>query len=182
MHLLPAGQARRSSLCLVLLTRTEGRFRSCSWGHRRGIRAGCARILRLCNRCFRLINGQPAATEHGIQGRTGILQEVKAVGNLHGVWGPGCGSLGIRFGPIARDNGNPWMLFEPGGEGVCIPSLDEINRPVRFQIDHQGRVGVATAQGQVVDAKDLWRRGLWHGETTDQAQHRIGTGRNTSTS
>jgi hypothetical protein len=58
--------------------------------------------------------------EHLFESFHEILQEVKPVGDLHGLWRSLARPIGIGSGPIARDDLHPWMRLEPLGQGVCL--------------------------------------------------------------
>jgi hypothetical protein len=59
--------------------------------------------------------------EHGFESFHQILQEVKPVGDLHGLGRSLARPIGIGLGPIASDDLHPWMGLEPLGQGVCLP-------------------------------------------------------------
>jgi hypothetical protein len=59
--------------------------------------------------------------EHLFEGFHPLLQEVKPVGDLSGLWRSLARPIGIGFGPIASDDLHPWMRLEPLGQGVCLP-------------------------------------------------------------
>jgi hypothetical protein len=72
----------------------------------------------------RIIDGRERLVmrlEHLFEGFHQILQEVKPVGDLRGLWRSLARPIGIRFGPIASDNFHPRMRLEPLGQGVCLP-------------------------------------------------------------
>jgi hypothetical protein len=59
--------------------------------------------------------------EHLFEGFHQILQEVKPVGDLSGLWHSLARPIGRGFGPIASDDLHPWMRLEPLGQGFGLP-------------------------------------------------------------
>ena len=56
--------------------------------------------------------------EHSLGHFTDVLQQVKAVGNLLGLWCAARGTIGVRTGSIPTDDFHSRMRFEPGGKTV----------------------------------------------------------------
>ena len=85
-------------------------------------------------------------------------QQVEAIGDLDGIGGALASAFRIRLGAIAHDDLDTGMLLQPSGERLCLPSFEEIDGPMTFQVHQDGAVPVAATQRKVVDAQDAGRR------------------------
>ncbi|MCL4369470.1 MAG: hypothetical protein M1380_00975 [Chloroflexi bacterium] len=104
---------------------------------------------------------------------------MKTVGHLDGVGGACSRSLGVGFRPVPGDHLHPGVFPQPSCQSLGIPILGEVDGAVGLQIDEQGGVGVATAQGEVIDAEDPRRKGVWEVETSDQPKQGVRADRQT---
>jgi hypothetical protein len=59
--------------------------------------------------------------EHLFEGFHQLLQQVKPVSDLSGLWRSLARPNGIGFGPIASDDLHPWMRLEPLRQGLGLP-------------------------------------------------------------
>ena len=91
-----------------------------------------------------------------LEGRRHILQEMKSVGNLGGLWSPLPNACGIGFGAVTGHDRDVGMGLEPRGHGFSRPILEYVNGTPPLEIDDDGAVAMAFAPGPVIDANDLW--------------------------
>jgi len=100
---------------------------------------------------------------------------MKSVGNLD----RGGRSLPTTFcvsaGAISNDDLHAGVVSKPVGEHLSRTIIEDVDRPVRFEIDQYGAVTtLLSTQCEIVDAQHSWdlHRGIGHG--AQQPQERIG--------
>lgn len=85
----------------------------------------------------------------------GIIHQVPAVGDLHGLWcGLRCG-LAVSATAIARDDGDLGVSSEPSFHRCGFPIWQQVNYSPPFQVAQQRAVALATLPGEVIDTKDI---------------------------
>jgi hypothetical protein len=84
---------------------------------------------------------------------------MKAIGDLRGLRRTLCGASGIVLGTVAGNNFNAWMVAQPRRDGLGGTLGQEINRPTSFEIDQNGSIDPALAEGKIIDPQDP-ERGL----------------------
>ena len=109
----------------------------------------------------------------GFDGFAEILQEMPAIGDLHGVRRPLGHPGGVGFCPIPCHDGHLGMGLEPSGHGLGGAVLEQIDRAVPVQIHHDRAIGVAFAFRPIVDADGTRLWGRWRGKTPHPAQEGI---------
>jgi hypothetical protein len=108
--------------------------------------------------------------EHMLEGFHELLQQVKPISDLGGLWRPLASPLDRGFGPIAGHNRIPWRRSEPLGQGVCRPIGPHGDRLPAFQIEQHRAIGLACAEREVVNASDRWSAVAWEQQAMDHAQ------------
>src|SRR5262245_51342972 len=114
-----------------------------------------------------------------LEGCRQILQEMKSVGNLGGLWRPLPNACGIGFGAVTGHNRDVGMGLEPRGHGFSCPILRYVNGTTPLEIDDDGAVAMTFTPGPVIDANNLWRRPFGHRHAAHTPQERIATHRYT---
>lgn len=79
------------------------------------------------------------------------------IGHLHGFRGACAGTLGVGGGPVAADDLDAGVFGEPSGQRCHFPVRQEVYRPAGLDVDQDGAIDVALAQGKVVNAEDAGR-------------------------
>ncbi len=90
----------------------------------------------------------------GLLDRRGqVLQQVPAVGNLDRVRRGLLDRPAVGAGTVAADDLGTGVLAKPGGEGFRGPAGQDVNDTAGLDVDQQGAVGAASAEGELVDAQ-----------------------------
>ena len=101
------------------------------------------------------------AGQAALQDLAGILQEVKAVGDLLGLRRPQGRSGGIVAAPVATDAPYLGTLVHPEREAQRRAVGQPVDDATPFQVEEDGAGGAAAPEGEVVDAQHAhWRRAL----------------------
>jgi hypothetical protein len=116
------------------------------------------------------------AIKQALQCLAQILQEVKAIGDLHRLRCPFRCSIGIRSCTVAADDGDLGVLLEPSFDGCGGSIRQQVDHLMGFKIDDHRPLAVPFAPGPVVDANDLWGRRCRCGRAARQAKERVRTG------
>lgn len=90
---------------------------------------------------------------------------MEAVGDVDGVRGAEACGLGVGGGAVPADDLHSWVGGQPGPDGFNGAVGQQVDRAAGLDVDQDGRVDVALAQGELVDPQDprRWRLGLRHG-------------------
>jgi hypothetical protein len=104
-----------------------------------------------------------------------VLQQVKAVGHLNRRRRSLPGTIGIRFGAVARDDLHARVVAEPLCEGVGVSITEERDRPPPLQVDQDRAIRVTFPERPVIDAKDRGRRKARQRLTAHHAQEGVPT-------
>jgi hypothetical protein len=111
--------------------------------------------------------------EHLLEGLHQILEQVKPVGDLRGLGCPVARPIGIGSGSVARDDLDPRVGPQPLGQGLGLPVGQPGARWPAFQIDQDGPIRLAFAQGEIVDAQDPWCAVARDRQATDHAERAL---------
>jgi hypothetical protein len=105
-----------------------------------------------------------------------ILEEMPPVGNLNGIGSNLMCPFSVRTCSIAANELDSRMLLQPGAQRLGCALRQELNRAVVIKVDQDGAIGLAFAEGEIVDTKMLrgWNSLVWDG--ADSAQERVTTG------
>jgi hypothetical protein len=109
--------------------------------------------------------------QHGGQ----ILQQMKAVGHLARRGRPHARRFRVRLCPIPYVHLDPRVCLQPLRHGRGFPVGEEGQGPPPFEIQQEGAVGVALAQGEIVYTEDLRRANRRVGGAADHPQQRVTT-------
>jgi hypothetical protein len=115
--------------------------------------------------------------ERGLQRLGQVLQEVEAVHHLHGFGRATPDPVGVGARAISGDHGDTRVIAQPCRQGVCLAVGQQSYRPSSLQVDEHGAIGMAPAQGPVVDPEDRRRDLRRQGSRPDQPQQRVARGR-----
>ena len=117
------------------------------------------------------------AGQHQVQRAAEILQEMKTISDLLGVWRGLTCPFGIRATAIPTDDFDAGMCFQPGRKRRRLAIRQQIDHLSSFQIDQDRAVPPTALKGEVVHAQHArWRRDPDR-VASDQAQHGVGAGR-----
>ena len=103
-----------------------------------------------------------------------MLQEVKAVGNLHRIGSATARPFGVLGGAIARNQLDAWVLFEPRFHNPGRAFWLEVDRSMGVEVDEDRSIALAFAEGKIVDAEMAWGGRRGGRLTTGEAQEGIG--------
>jgi hypothetical protein len=108
-----------------------------------------------------------------------VLPQMPSVGDLHRVRSPGPGAFGIAAGTVPADHPHSGMRGQPALQRLRPAIGKHLDRPVGVDVDQHGRVAVAPAEREVINAENphLTAIGIW--QRADQAQHAAAAGRKT---
>jgi hypothetical protein len=132
------------------------------WGQlsRRRRRAGL-RTRRFVGRAWRgfqgfesRVDGGQMPCEHALDGLAQVLQQVPAVGDLHGLGGALRRRLGVGRRTVPADHLDLRMGLEPHRDGVCLAVGEEIDDVTTFQVHDDGAVTLPLAPRPIIDAHD----------------------------
>ena len=85
---------------------------------------------------------------------------MEPVGNLSGVGCPLSGPDRLVSAPVAADDLDTGMRFEPTGQRVGTALGQQIDRTMPFQVDQNGALLASASEGEVVNANDARRCAL----------------------
>jgi hypothetical protein len=100
-----------------------------------------------------------------------ILQQMKAVGHLAGGGRPEACRFRVGLRAVPHDHLDPGMCLKPPGHRRGFPVGEQGQGPPPGEVEQEGAIGMALAQGELVHAEDLWG-----------ADRRVGGGRMTLSS
>ena len=112
--------------------------------------------------------------QHTLHHLAYVLQQVKAVGNLHGIRSPTACSIGIFVGAVAGDHLDAGMCLEPLLDDLGGAFWLEINRAMGVKVDEDRTVDLTFAACEVVDAQVAGCRIRCGRRATSEAEERIG--------
>lgn len=98
-----------------------------------------------------------------------VVEQMPAIGDLLGFWNGFTDGTGVGTGPVPADDLRAGMFAQPGSEGGRVPVGQDIDHAGRFDVDQDGSVAPALAEGELVDAQHP-RRTLGHHRGREQAQ------------
>jgi hypothetical protein len=90
-----------------------------------------------------ILDAATATLQQLSQGRTGVLQEMKAIGHLGSLGRSLLDAFDIGFGAVPHHYFHSRMGLEPGGQDLSSTFLEEVEGPMRLLVHQEG--GVATA-------------------------------------
>jgi hypothetical protein len=93
------------------------------------------------------------AGETAFQDLPGVDEQVKAVGDLLGVWRCQSCAGSIVTASIATDDLHPRMRAQPPSEGDVRPLRQQIDDLPTLQIEQEGSIGWPTPEGKVIHAE-----------------------------
>jgi hypothetical protein len=102
---------------------------------------------------------------------------MKPIGDLGGRWRPLYGTSGIILGPVAGDDGDPWMGAQPRRDGLGGALREEFHGPTSFEIHQDGPINPTLAEGKIIDPEDPGRRPCGPRGGTENPQDGIATER-----
>ena len=90
-----------------------------------------------------------------------VLDEVEAIDHLHCLRRPSANAIGVEVTAIATDDGDRRMLGQPGGDAGRRAVWQEVDHPMRQEIDQDGAIVMAPPPGPLINANGLqgWRMG-----------------------
>jgi hypothetical protein len=91
------------------------------------------------------------AVEHPFHRFPQIVQQMPSVSHLDGAGSTVCRPTGVLGGPIARDDFDPRMLTEPGGQRVSGTIGQEIDRAALLQVNQDRAISMAAPQGEIIN-------------------------------
>lgn len=92
-----------------------------------------------------------------------------AIGDLHRARSTDGSSFGEERRPVAADDLDSWPFPQPGRDSRRLSIGQQIDGPMRFQVDDDSAVGATLAGGVLVDSDRAGRRRLRFGQSADQA-------------
>jgi hypothetical protein len=139
---------------------------------RLGYRGRCRR-----RRLDRLADLSMMTVEHRLEGVGGVAQKMKTIGDLDRRGSALADAVGKGAGPVAGDDLGTGMLFEPRCQRLGLSVGQQVDRASAFEISEDRAVMLATAEGEVIDAKHTCRFGGLQDDRPNQAQHGVGAER-----
>ncbi|GAB4200605.1 MAG: hypothetical protein OHK0022_21830 [Roseiflexaceae bacterium] len=91
--------------------------------------------------------------KNGLEYVAKVLDQMEAVGHLHGLGGTARGTLSILTAAVAADHLNARMVSQPLSQGSSRALGEQIHDLVTFQVNQDGAVDLAFAQGEIVNAE-----------------------------
>jgi hypothetical protein len=116
---------------------------------------------------------RPMRVEHGFKGFHQILEEVKPISDLGGLGCSMARPIGIGSGSVARDDLAPRVGPQPLGQSLGLPVGQQGDRLPAFQIDQDGPIRLACAQGEIVNAQAPRRAVAHERQATDHAEEAL---------
>jgi hypothetical protein len=92
------------------------------------------------------------SVEHLLKGFREILQQVKPIRHLGGLWRPLTDTVGIRLCPLAGNDLHPRMRAEPLGQGFGLPIGQDGDGPTAFQFNQHRAISLTFAEREIVHA------------------------------
>jgi hypothetical protein len=93
------------------------------------------------------------AREAALQDLARVLHQMKAVGDVFGLWRPkGRSSGGVSASVATKMKRTPGMLAQPERTGHLRPVGQPIDDAMTFEVEEDGAVGAAAPEGKVIDA------------------------------
>jgi hypothetical protein len=120
--------------------------------------------------------------QDGLQGLAEVLDQMKAVNDLHGPGRAPANAVGIEVTPIAADHGDRRMRGKPGCDAGSRAIRQEVDDAMRQEIDQDGAIAMAAPPGPLVDTHGLQGLGLRHGGRPHRPEQRGWTGGEPQTS
>ena len=114
--------------------------------------------------------------QEGFQGLAEVVDEMKAVDDLHRLGCPPANAIRIEVTAITTDDGDRRMLGQPGRDAGGRAVRQQVHDAMRRQIDQDGAIPMAPPPGPLVDPNGLQG---WHGRDRgppDQAEQGGWTG------
>ncbi len=105
-----------------------------------------------------------------------ILEDMPSVRHLDGLRSTLLRPFSVRTCAIAADKLDSGMLLEPGAQSLSSALRQELNRAVPIKIDQNGAIGLALAEGEIVDTKMLRSGGLLIWDAADSTKKCVPTG------
>jgi len=102
-----------------------------------------------------------------------ILEQVKPIGDLGGLGRSLARTVGLGFGPVARDDLHPRVRPQPLGQGLCLAVGQQGDRLAALEIDQPRAIRLAFAQGEIVDTQDGGGSARRDRQPAEQAQQRV---------
>ncbi len=160
----------------VVLLLTDG-FRPLLPGDQHGrLWAGQRSENSLAQPC-RPLEGRSEAEQAAFQGVNQILEQMPAIGHLDDPWRPFPGRLGVGRCAITTDNLDTRVSLEPVNQRLRFPLREQLNDPALLEVDQDGAVVVALAEGPVINPEHSWRWLLAQRCAPHQPQQRCWTDR-----
>jgi len=100
---------------------------------------------------------------------------MEAIDDLRGLRRTLGGASGIVLGTVAGNNFDAWMGAHPRRDGLGSTLWQEINRSTAFEIDQDGAIAPALAEGTIIDPQDPGRGLRGRRGAVEHAQDRIAT-------
>jgi hypothetical protein len=130
-----------SPLALFLCTHLP-RLQRWAHGHR------CSAV------CADLFENGLLVVQEALHRLTEVLDEVKTIGNLHGIRGTACRAININIATIPADHRDAGMPPKPCCDGVGRAIREKIDRAMLFEVTDDRAVARPFAPCPVVDAED----------------------------
>ena len=92
--------------------------------------------------------------EHALDGLAQVLQQVPAVGDLHGLGGTLRRRLGVGRRTVPADDLDPGMLLEPRRDSVPLAVGEQVDDVTALQVHDDGAVTLSLAPRPVIDPHD----------------------------
>jgi hypothetical protein len=93
------------------------------------------------------------ALEEAFEHLAHVLEQVPAVGHVHGIGcGPGC-RLGVGAGAVAADDLDAGVVFEPPLQRRAVASREQVDDLAALQVDQDGAVALPLADRPAADAQ-----------------------------
>jgi hypothetical protein len=106
-----------------------------------------------------------------------VLQQVPAVRDLKRLRRPFGGGLGVGRPAVAGDDLDAGVFLQPRRQRGAVPAHQDVEDAAALQVDEDGAVALALADGPVIDADVAGRRGGLIGGGLDAAQQGVRAGR-----
>ena len=94
---------------------------------------------------------RPMRVEHLLEGFHQILEQVKPISDLDGLWRSLARPISIGSGSVARDDLYPGVGPQPLRQGLGLTIGQQGDRLPAFQIDQDSPIGLAFTEREIVD-------------------------------
>jgi hypothetical protein len=111
--------------------------------------------------------------EHLVQGFPEILQQMKAVRDLRGCGCPAARTLGIGFGPIARDDLHPRVGLKPLREGLGVALRQEGDGLPLLQVHQDRAISVSFPERPIIHAQHPGCGKAWQWQPAEHAEQGV---------